>query len=88
MMRCAFTDLEDVRACDILVRFADDLSPITIPSHLGTGARHFEMGFAAALGKTLIVVGGPQNVFDFLPNVVHLKDTEALVQYLDPQEIN
>ncbi len=88
MMRCAITDLQDVQACDILVRFADDLSTITIPSHLGTGARHFEMGYAYALGKQIIVVGDHQNVFDFLGNVTHLKDTDALVQYLDPQEIN
>lgn len=88
MRECAFTDINDVRACDVFVRFTDDLTPITIPSHLGTGARHFETGLAYALGKTIIIVGGRQNVFDFVPGFVHLKDTEALVRYLNKEEVN
>jgi len=88
MRECAFTDINDVRACDVFVRFTDDLTPITIPSHLGTGARHFETGLAYALGKTIIIVGGRQNVFDFIPSFVHLKDTEALVRYLNKEEVN
>lgn len=88
MMRCALTDIEDIRNCDIFVRFSDDLSEPTIPSHLGTGARHFEDGLAYALGKQIIVVGGHQNVFDFLPCKTHVKDVDALVHYLSPEEIN
>ena len=88
MMRCALTDLEDVRAADILVRFSDDLTPITVPSYLATGARMGETMYAYALGKPVISVGGHQNVFDFLPSFTHVKDADALVQYLDPQEIN
>lgn len=88
MMRCAFTDLEDVRAADMIVRFSDDLMPISIPSHLATGARHFETGYAFALGKPIIVVGGHQNVFDFISSVVHLKDARELINYLNPEEIN
>lgn len=88
MMRCALTDLEDVRAADILVRFSDDLTPITVPSYLATGARMGETMYAYALGKPVIIVGGHQNVFDFLPSFTHVKDADALVQYLDPQEIN
>lgn len=86
MRDCAFTDLNDVKNADLVVRFTDNLSQETIPSHLGTGARHFEVGYAFALGKPVIVVGGHQNVFDFLPNVAHLPDTEALIRYLSPQE--
>jgi nucleoside 2-deoxyribosyltransferase len=88
MRECAFTDLQDVRDADMLVRFTDDLIPSTIPSYLGTGARHFETGYALALGKPIVVVGGRQNVFDFLPNVVHIKDADALVRYLSPEEIH
>lgn len=88
MMRCAFTDLEDVRAADILVRFTDDLTPIMVPSHLATGARMGETMYAYALGKPVIIVGGYQNVFDFLPSFVHLKDDDELVQYLNPEEIH
>ena len=88
MMRCAFTDLEDVRAADLLVRFSDDLSPAMVPSHLATGARMGETLYAYALGKPVIIVGGHQNVFDFLPSFVHLKDTKELMQYLNPEEIH
>lgn len=88
MMRCALTDLEDVRVADILVRFTDDLTSITVPSHLATGARHFETGFAYALGKPIIIVGGQQNVFDFLSNVTHVKNEDELIQFLNPEEIH
>jgi nucleoside 2-deoxyribosyltransferase len=88
MMKCAFTDLEDVRAADVLVRFTDDLTPTMVPSHLATGARMGEMMYAYAIGKPVIVVGGYQNVFDYLPNIVHLNDTNALIQYLNPEEIH
>lgn len=70
------------------MRFADDLSEDSIPSHLGTGARHFEMGLAFALGKPLIVVGKRQNLFDFLPHVTVLKDTSALIRHLSLEEIH
>lgn len=85
---CAYTDLEDVKRADIVVRFSDDLSGDLIPSKLGTGARMVEFGYALALGKTLIVVSGIQNVFDFLPQVVHLKDTNELIRYLSLEEIH
>jgi len=88
MMRCALTDLEDIRSCDVFVRFTDDLSAITVPSHLATGARHFETAYAYSLGKPVIIVGGFQNVFDWLPSFTHVKDEEALVQYFNPEEIN
>ena len=88
MFRCALTDLEDVRAADVLVRFSDDLSEAFIPSNLGTGARHFETGYAFALGKPIIIVGGQQNVFDFVSSMTHVKDVDALVDYFNPEEIN
>lgn len=88
LRECAFTDVNDVKLADVIVRFADDLSTESIPSHLGTGARHFEMGLAFALGKPLIVVGKRQNIFDFLPHVTVLKDMSALIRHLSLEEIN
>ncbi len=82
----ALIDIQDVRAADALVRFTDDLSQPTVPSGLATGARMFEMGLAWAEGIPVVVVGGRQQVFDFLPNVVHLKDFTELVNFLSPRE--
>jgi nucleoside 2-deoxyribosyltransferase len=78
----AIIDVHDVRECDILIRFSDDLSQPFIPAYLATGSRMFEMGYAYAQGKPIIVVGGHQPVFDYLPNVVHLANTEELKEYL------
>ena len=75
-------DLDDVDACDVLVRFSDDLSAPTVSSHLATGSRMFEMGLAYHNGATIIVVGGHQCVFDYLEDIVHLPDVDALKMYL------
>lgn len=80
----ALMDVADVARADTIIRFSDarvvhkldDLD--TVPAHLATGARHFEMGYAYALGKRMIVVGGHQNVFDSLPHVEHVKNEEEL----------
>jgi len=83
----ALMDLADIREADVIVRFSD-IEVISqyvklVPRDLATGARHFEVGYALAQGKPVIVVGGCQNVFDHLPNILHLKDGEALLQYLN-----
>lgn len=71
-------DVDDVLAADILVRFTDDLSTPTVPSSLATGARMFEMGLAYAFQKIIIVVGGHQPIFDYLPNIYHVSGVETL----------
>ena len=87
LMRRAICDLHDIRDADILVRFTDpevvmgDYQSM-IPGFLGTGARHTEVGYAIAMGRPVVVVGGHQNVFDFLPNVTHVKNVEELVSFL------
>lgn len=78
----AFIDIQDVRRADMLIRFTDNLTSETIPSHLGTGARMFEFGLAWGAGIPVVVVGGTQNVFDMLPNLVHLKDLNELLEFL------
>lgn len=89
----AFIDIQDVRAADVLVRFTDQAARIDgeyptgqIPAGLATGARMFEMGLAWAEGIPIVVVGGKQPVFDYLPNIVHLKDVEELLEFLSPTE--
>src|SRR5271167_3300154 len=86
--KIAFRDVCDIDDCDTLVRFADDLRPIPnsdttpgeryVPASWATGGRMWEMGYAYAKGKRIIVVGGHQSVFDWLPSVDHVKDLEEL----------
>lgn len=76
-------DVEDVIACDTLIRFSDPVvvagrAPDTVPFNIATGARHFEFGYAYALKKRTIVIGGHQNIFDSLPRVEHFSSMEEL----------
>lgn len=81
----AFIDVADVKNCDLLVRFTDNFSEYSdgkIPARLGSCARMFEFGLAWGAGIPIIVVGGLQNVFDRLPNVIHINNFAALKEYL------
>lgn len=80
----ALVDIEDIKAADMIVRFSDtdEAKNPLVPSALISGARMFETGFAWALGKPVVVVGGKQNVFDYLPNIIHVKDVKELKKYL------
>jgi hypothetical protein len=86
----AYLDLQDIAKSDAVVRFTDKYSEmgLLVPRDLISGARHFEFGYAKALGKTLYVVGGKQNVFDRLDGIVHVKDTQELKRLLAPEEIH
>lgn len=83
----AYNDIRDIRACDIFVRLADDLSEPMVPSHIATGGRMFEQGLAYGLGKEIYVVGGHQMLYDHMPRVVHVKDKEQLKRELTPDVI-
>ena len=78
----ALKDLKDVRKADILVRFTDDLSKPTVPSRLATGSRMFEMGVAYEREMPVVVVGGFQPIFDYLPKIVHVRTLDELRVYL------
>jgi len=80
--RRAQEDVADVRRADMLVRFSDDLSGTTVPAKLATGSRMFEQGLAYALGKRIVVVGGQQPIFDYLPEMTHLRHVDELKNYL------
>lgn len=83
----ALIDVEDVLRADAIVRFSDkeEMGFPLANSKLVSGARMFEMGLAWKEGKPIIVVGGHQNVFDYLPNIVHLKDVNSLYDYFNMQ---
>ena len=77
----AFRDIVDIDDCDTLVRFSDDLSAgVAVPATWATGGRMWETGYAHARGKRIIIVGGHQTVFDYLPNVEHVKNVEELIK--------
>lgn len=80
--RRAIMDRDDVYAADIIVRFTDDLSAKMVPAELATGSRMVEMGMALRGQQPVIVVGGTQPIFDYLPEVQHVKTVTALKREL------
>jgi hypothetical protein len=75
-------DVQDVRKADVLVRFSDDLSRDTVPAQWATGSRMFEMGLAFERKMHIIVVGGHQPVFDYLPEIIHVRHLTELKNLL------
>lgn len=90
MRERAHIDLGDVDRADAIVRFTDPASQVfdeqPIDRRLLSAARMVEFGYAKAKGKALIVVGGHQNVFDFMEGVLHVKDADELVKHLSREE--
>jgi len=62
---CALVDVQDVIRADVVVLFTDGQDT---PGGF-SGGRHFEAGYAMALGKPLYLVGPRENVFHHLPAV-------------------
>ena len=71
----ATIDMEDIDACDTFVFFSEDPT-IGIPR----GGRHVEFGYALARGKRLVVIGGPENIFHFLSQVVHYPNLQYFLE--------
>jgi nucleoside 2-deoxyribosyltransferase len=74
----AYTDLREVRECDVFVRLSDGKS----------GGKMCETGLALAWGKPIYVVGGRQMIFDYLPHIIHVKDKNHLIRELCHYWIN
>lgn len=76
----AVDNLKDVNAADVLVT----KSQLPGTAHTG-GGRHFEFGYATAIGKPVVVVGPKgEHVFHYLPrHVRHVPDVETLLQHLN-----
>jgi len=76
----AVIDLEDIDKSDTIVFFSED--PL-----VGTprGGRHVEFGYALAKGKRIVVIGNPENIFHFLPQIVHYS---TLQHFLEAEEIH
>lgn len=65
-LRVARIDLDDIDEADVVIFHSAD--PL-----VGTprGGRHVEFGYAMGVGKRLVVIGGRENIFHFLPAVQH-----------------
>ena len=74
-LETALTDLEDIRQADTMVFFSED--PL-----VGTprGGRHVEFGYALARRKRIVVIGGSENIFHFLPQIVHYSDVNSFLE--------
>jgi hypothetical protein len=75
-------DVADVRKADALIRFTDDLSREFVPAQWATGSRMVEMGIALERNMYVIAVGGYQPVFDYLPQVIHVRHLSELKNLL------
>ena len=70
-------DLADVARADVLVFFAED--PENQPRR---GGRHVEFGYALALNKKVLVVGGIENIFHNLPEIQHFASFKEVKEVL------
>jgi hypothetical protein len=76
-------DADDVYAADTLIRFSDDFrTRRTVPSGWLTASRMEETGMAHAWGKTIVIVGGKQSLFDRFANRVHVRGVKELLAYI------
>jgi len=71
-------DLQDIEASDLVVCFtSSDPTALTIG-----GGRHFESGFAYALGIPIVYVGAREHVFHYLHSALVLKTVNDLYLWL------
>lgn len=72
----AQNDVFDLWTAECAIGFSEELRTPT------RGGRHVELGMALAWGKQVIIVGGYEHVFHTLPQIVHIKDVQALITLL------
>jgi predicted metal-dependent HD superfamily phosphohydrolase len=85
LLDTAAMDRDDVKSADVLVRFSDDLSTLTIPARWGTASRMEETGMAYAWGKKIVIVGGRQSLFDHFADRVQLQGKAELLTWFRQQ---
>jgi nucleoside 2-deoxyribosyltransferase len=83
LAKYAQQDWWDIGACDVFIFWAE---PEDKP--LPRGGRHFEMGVAVSLGKPVIVIGEPENIFHYLPgiNIEFFSNWNSALTYLTQQD--
>lgn len=73
----ATEDLEDITNADVVVCFTESAR-----SGPARGGRHFEAGYAYAIGKPIVVVGYRENVFYCLASMCFAEDWDHALQLL------
>lgn len=73
----AESDLADISAAEVIVL-------INLPGwrYKGTGGRHFETGYAFALGKRIIVLGIRSHLFHYCKSVTVINNHNSLKELL------
>jgi hypothetical protein len=68
-------DIDDIDRADTIMFFSED-------PHVGTprGGRHVEYGYALGTGKRLVVIGGAENIFHYLPAVLHFPNVQSFIE--------
>jgi len=79
LTQTAQIDIQDIDAADALVLLTVD--PENGPCHR-RGGRHFESGYAAGRGKTLIICGPKENVFHYTPGVQQFDTWQETKEFL------
>lgn len=75
----AQTDMDEIRRSEVLVGVTAEWCELETGGH--TGGRHVELGYAMGLGRRVIVLGEPENVFHRARRVVRCGSvTEVLVE--------
>jgi nucleoside 2-deoxyribosyltransferase len=80
----AEVDIEDIKRADVVVVFTVD--PLDAP--LPRGGRHWETGFAYALGKEIVLLGPRENIFSYLPTVKQFNSQKEAKEYLYRRSLN
>lgn len=85
----AWKDLEDINEADVLIRFTDveDKDHYLVSRSLISGSRMFEMGYAYAHHKMIIVIGGHQCVFDWMASVHHFQTLNEAAMWLSNRKV-
>jgi hypothetical protein len=73
----ALQDVEDIKNSDALVLFTEDPTQGFV-----RGGRHFESGLAYGLGKKVVTVGVPENIFHFLEEIPNFYDWKSAKVFL------
>ena len=69
----ALEDLQDIRSAAIFVQLTS--------GEKARGGRHVELGYALALGRTVVAVGPREHAFHYHPDVHSLPDEDALAAW-------
>lgn len=78
LQQFAHQDVEDVRAANAFISLSEDET-----NTWGRGGRHVESGIALERGIPWFVIGPKENLFHYLPSVIHFKTEDDFLVYIE-----